>query len=66
VEVHPDPDGALSDGDQSLTPAEFRRLVEEIAPVAEAIGRKVVLPGSSPFGRAAQRPARSTGWGSAG
>jgi 3-deoxy-7-phosphoheptulonate synthase len=66
VEVHPDPDRALSDGDQSLTPAEFRRLVEEIGPVAEAIGRRVFVPGAAPFGRAAGRHARATGWGSAG
>ena len=41
VEVHPDPERALSDGDQSLTLGQFRPLVEEIRPVAEAVGRRV-------------------------
>lgn len=35
VEVHPDPDQALSDGPQSLTFEGFRQLMEEIRPVAE-------------------------------
>jgi 3-deoxy-7-phosphoheptulonate synthase len=39
VEVHPDPDHALSDGAQSLRPEEFVRLVKELRPVAEAVGR---------------------------
>lgn len=67
VEVHPDPDRALSDGDQSLTPAQFRQLVEEIRPVAEAVGRKVNIPGASAFGDGtAPRGKRGGGWGSAG
>ena len=44
VEVHPDPDRALSDGDQSLTLAEFRQLMDEIGPVAEAVGRSLAAP----------------------
>jgi 3-deoxy-7-phosphoheptulonate synthase len=39
VEVHPDPDTALSDGAQSLTPAGFVRLMAEIAPFVQAAGR---------------------------
>jgi 3-deoxy-7-phosphoheptulonate synthase len=39
VEVHPDPDAALSDGLQSLTPAGFARLMAEIAPFVDAAGR---------------------------
>jgi len=39
VEVHPDPDAALSDGLQSLTPAGFVRLMAEIAPFVAAAGR---------------------------
>jgi 3-deoxy-7-phosphoheptulonate synthase len=67
VEVHPDPEHALSDGDQSLTPAQFRQLVEEIRPVAEAVGRKVAMAGGSGFGEsAAPRGKRTPGWGSAG
>ena len=41
VEVHPDPDAALSDGMQSLTPAGFSRLMAEIAPFVEAAGRSL-------------------------
>ena len=39
VEVHPDPDNALSDGAQSLYPQEFQSLMEQLRPVAEAVGR---------------------------
>lgn len=39
VEVHPDPEFAFSDGDQSLTPAEFQTLVQEVGKIALAIGR---------------------------
>ena len=39
IEVHPDPDNALSDGDQSLHPQEFHSLMEQLRPVAEAVGR---------------------------
>jgi chorismate mutase/prephenate dehydratase len=34
IEVHPDPDHALSDGDQSLTFAEFRSLMDGLSAVA--------------------------------
>ncbi|MFA5881529.1 MAG: 3-deoxy-7-phosphoheptulonate synthase [Eubacteriales bacterium] len=40
IEVHPCPDEALCDGGQSLTPGNFAELMEEIIPVAEAVGRK--------------------------
>lgn len=39
VEVHPDPDTALSDGDQALTFADFERIMSELAPIASAVGR---------------------------
>ncbi len=39
VEVHPHPDPAWSDGDQSLTLPEFSRLVGQVRRVAEAVGR---------------------------
>ncbi|MDD3365406.1 MAG: 3-deoxy-7-phosphoheptulonate synthase, partial [Syntrophomonas sp.] len=42
VEVHPDPDRALSDGKQSLTPDNFRKLYEQIEKLAE-LDNKVVL-----------------------
>lgn len=39
VEVHPRPEAALSDGDQSLTPAAFAELMRGVAPFADAAGR---------------------------
>jgi 3-deoxy-7-phosphoheptulonate synthase len=39
VEVHPDPESALSDGDQSLTLEMFADLMRAAAPVARAVGR---------------------------
>ena len=41
VEVHPDPEKALSDGFQALTPAAFRQMMAECRKVAEAIGLKM-------------------------
>jgi 3-deoxy-7-phosphoheptulonate synthase len=41
VEVHPDPDHALSDGGQSLWPYQFEQLVVEVRAIAAAIGREV-------------------------
>ena len=38
IEVHPNSDQALSDGPQSLTPDNFRKLMERIRPIAEAAG----------------------------
>jgi len=39
VEVHHDPDTALSDGPQSLTPAMFATLTAELRQIAPVIGR---------------------------
>jgi 3-deoxy-7-phosphoheptulonate synthase len=39
VEVHPNPDEALSDGPQSLTFEQFAQLMEELRRVAEAMNR---------------------------
>ena len=41
VEVHPDPDSALSDGDQSLTIEMFGELMRAASPVAKAVGRTI-------------------------
>ncbi len=41
VEVHPDPDHALSDGAQSLRIEQFERLMTEIKAIALAIGRRL-------------------------
>jgi 3-deoxy-7-phosphoheptulonate synthase len=42
VEVHPDPETALSDGYQSLTFAQFEELVQLCRKVAEAVGKQIV------------------------
>lgn len=42
VEVHHDPDHALSDGAQSLFPKQFAQLMKEIRLIAEAIGRTLI------------------------
>ncbi len=39
VEVHPNPERALVDGPQSLTCEGFAKLMRELRPVAEAVGR---------------------------
>ncbi|MBM3172191.1 MAG: 3-deoxy-7-phosphoheptulonate synthase [Chloroflexi bacterium] len=39
IEVHPNPKEALVDGLQSLTPSDFSRLMKELKPIAEAVGR---------------------------
>jgi 3-deoxy-7-phosphoheptulonate synthase len=41
IEVHPEPDRALSDGAQSLYPEQFAALMEELRGVATAIGREI-------------------------
>jgi 3-deoxy-7-phosphoheptulonate synthase len=47
VEVHPDPDRALSDGAQSLDFGQFREMVPKIAAVAGAVGRTLPLAGTA-------------------
>jgi 3-deoxy-7-phosphoheptulonate synthase len=44
VEVHPEPDDALSDGDQSLKPERFDAMMREVRAIAQAIGRTVAQP----------------------
>jgi 3-deoxy-7-phosphoheptulonate synthase len=41
IEVHPDPERALSDGAQSLYPDQFVELMDEIRAIAPAVGRRV-------------------------
>jgi 3-deoxy-7-phosphoheptulonate synthase len=41
VEVHPDPEKALSDGFQALTPTAFRQMMTECRQIAQAIGREL-------------------------
>ncbi len=44
VEVHPDPERALSDGRQSLTPRAFSAMMGEVGGVAAAVGRAMPAP----------------------
>jgi 3-deoxy-7-phosphoheptulonate synthase len=53
LEVHCDPDHALSDGAQSLFPSQFDRLMAELRIIAPAIGRSICL-----------EPVARRGWGS--
>jgi len=39
--VHQDPEHALTDGAQSLTPASFAKMMKETRAVAAAIGREL-------------------------
>jgi 3-deoxy-7-phosphoheptulonate synthase len=52
IEVHCDPDHALSDGAQSMYPAQFDRLMAELRIIAPAIGRGICL-----------EPVARRGWG---
>jgi 3-deoxy-7-phosphoheptulonate synthase len=52
IEVHTDPDHALSDGAQSMFPGDFERLMAELRIIAPAIGRGICL-----------EPVSRRGWG---
>jgi 3-deoxy-7-phosphoheptulonate synthase len=41
IEVHTNPEEAMSDGDQSLKPDQFSNLMEELKPIAKAVGREI-------------------------
>ncbi|MBU4376279.1 MAG: 3-deoxy-7-phosphoheptulonate synthase [Candidatus Omnitrophica bacterium] len=41
IEVHPNPEEALSDGAQSLLPGKFADMMKELAKVAKAVGREL-------------------------
>jgi len=43
IEVHPDPEKAFSDGDQSLTPEAFASLMSEVDKIALAMGRETAI-----------------------
>src|SRR5256714_13028004 len=44
VEVHPNPEQALSDGAQTLYPDQFAQLMREVRVIADVIGRRVAEP----------------------
>ena len=41
LEVHPHPEDALSDGQQTLDMEQFARLMDELKPIAQAVGREI-------------------------
>ena len=41
IEVHPDPNRALSDGAQSLFPEQFQQLMKELRTIAPVVGRRI-------------------------
>jgi 3-deoxy-7-phosphoheptulonate synthase len=41
IDVHPNPNAALCDGKQALTPAQFIELVDECRPIAKAVDRSL-------------------------
>ena len=41
IEVHPDPEHALTDGGQSLTPAQLDEMMPQLKGIAKAIGREI-------------------------
>ena len=41
VEVHPDPDNAMSDGPQSLYPEEFEKLMRDIQALSPVVGKEI-------------------------
>ncbi|MGI6116073.1 3-deoxy-7-phosphoheptulonate synthase [Luoshenia tenuis] len=43
IEVHNDPQNALCDGQQSIKPCVFGELMQDIAPIAKAVGREMAL-----------------------
>ena len=44
IEVHPNPERALSDGAQSMYPKDFERMMREVVAIADVIGRSVATP----------------------
>lgn len=41
IEVHQNPNGALSDGAQSLFPDQFKALMDELKIIVQAIGKRI-------------------------
>ena len=41
IEVHSNPEEALCDGEQSLKPKMFKQLMDELRPIAKAVGREI-------------------------
>ncbi|NWF76412.1 MAG: 3-deoxy-7-phosphoheptulonate synthase [Nitrospirae bacterium] len=41
IEVHINPEEAMSDGEQSLKPSDFKKLMDELKPIAKAVNREI-------------------------
>jgi 3-deoxy-7-phosphoheptulonate synthase len=60
VEVHNQPDKALSDGMQSLYPEQFEELMVQVRQIAAVVGREVVAIGAgAPVEKSTMEPARA-------
>lgn len=44
IEVHPDPENALSDGGQSLKPERFAQVIDEVRKIVEVMGMELARP----------------------
>jgi 3-deoxy-7-phosphoheptulonate synthase len=58
VEVHNEPDKALSDGMQSLYPEQFEELMAQVRQIAAVVGREIVAIGTGEVVRVESIPAR--------
>ena len=62
VEVHPEPERALSDGYQSLDPEEFETLMEQVTAIARVLGRSLGKPGAGRGQKAVSRGQEAEDW----
>jgi 3-deoxy-7-phosphoheptulonate synthase len=51
IEVHPDPERALSDGVQSLYPDQFAQMMDQVRAIAPAVGRRIASGEVAAVGR---------------
>ena len=58
VEVHNEPDKALSDGMQSLYPEQFEELMAQVRQIAAVVGREIVAIGAGEVVRTEPTPVR--------
>ena len=55
VEVHNQPDKALSDGPQSLYPEQFEELMAQVRQIAAVVGREIVGIGANNLSNSASQ-----------
>jgi 3-deoxy-7-phosphoheptulonate synthase len=55
VEVHNQPDKALSDGMQSLYPEQFEELMAQVRQIAAVVGREIVAIGANNLSKSASQ-----------